>query len=96
MRPSFLLGQFEGDCVSASKHRYQEVITLSAREDLLRAIERMDETGVLELLSHARALEAEPVILTSEEERELSEAEEEVARGEVVPWNAIRRTRVGD
>lgn len=67
---------------------------MSIREELIKAIEAMDEEDLEELLEYAKWLQADKVELSPEEYRELEEAEAEVARGEVVPWRAIRRTRV--
>ncbi|MEA4882961.1 MAG: hypothetical protein VB144_04720 [Clostridia bacterium] len=67
---------------------------MSVREDLLKTIDSMDDTGLAELLSHARALKVEPAILTPDEEKELTEAEAEVARGEVAPLRELRRRRL--
>jgi len=65
---------------------------MSIRKELLKLIEALSEENLEELLEYARWLQADKEELTLEEYRELEEAEAEVARGEVVPWRAIRRT----
>lgn len=67
---------------------------MSIREELIKAIETMEEEDLAELLEYARWLQADKVELSPEERKELEEAKAEVARGEVVPWRAIRRTKV--
>lgn len=67
---------------------------MSIREELIKAIETMEEKDLEELLEYARWLQADKVELSPEERKELEEAKAEVARGEVVPWRAVRRTKV--
>ncbi|NSW83180.1 MAG: hypothetical protein HPY90_07880 [Syntrophothermus sp.] len=68
---------------------------MGVREELLKIMETLNEEDLEELLEYARWLQADKFEeLTKEEYRELEEAEAEVARGEVVPWRAIRRTKV--
>jgi len=67
---------------------------MNIREELIKAIETMEEEDLEELLEYARWLKADKVELSPEERKELEEAKAEVARGEVVPWRAIRRTKV--
>ena len=63
---------------------------MSIREELIKAIESMNEENLEELLEYARWLQADKEELTPEEYRELEEAEAEVARGDVVPWGTTR------
>ncbi|MDI7247280.1 MAG: hypothetical protein QME92_07395 [Bacillota bacterium] len=67
---------------------------MSLREELLKAIDAMTEEDLEELLEFARWLRADKEELTPDEKRELEEARAEVARGEVVSWREIRRSKV--
>lgn len=67
---------------------------MSIREELLKTIEALSEEDLEELFEYARWLKAEKVELSPEERQELEEARAGVARGEVVPWRAIQRTKV--
>jgi len=64
---------------------------VSIREELIKAIETMEEEDLEELLEYARWLKADKVELSPEERKELEEAKAEVARGEVVPWRPIQQ-----
>jgi len=61
------------------------------RDEILAAVDGLDNARLAELLSYARALQAPPVVLSPDEERALAEAEAEVARGEAVPLREFRR-----
>lgn len=69
---------------------------MSLREELLKAIDAMTEEDLQELLEYARWLRADKEELAPDEKRELEEARAEVARGEVVSWRDVRRSKVQD
>ncbi|MBP7868590.1 MAG: helix-turn-helix domain-containing protein [Firmicutes bacterium] len=69
----------------------EETGSMLLRDEILAAVDGLDNAQLAELLSYAKALQAPPVALSPDEERALAEAEAEVARGEVVPLREFRR-----
>ncbi|HHY99093.1 MAG TPA: hypothetical protein GX509_10190 [Firmicutes bacterium] len=65
---------------------------MSIREELIKAIEAMDEENLEAVLDYVRLLqEPEEVEPTEEERTAIARGREEFARGEYVRWRELKR-----
>ena len=65
---------------------------MSIREELIKAIEAMDEENLEAVLDYVRLLqEPEEVEPTEEERTAITRGREEIARGEYVRWRELKR-----
>ena len=65
---------------------------LTIREELLQRLDTLSEDELIQVLDFVRLLQAEPESLTPEEIQELHASRAEVAQGEWVRWQDVKRT----
>jgi hypothetical protein len=66
----------------------------ATKAQVVRQIEQLTEAQLQEVLAFIQVLAQEPEVLTPEEWAEVRAGQEEVARGEWVRWDDVRRPSV--
>lgn len=64
------------------------------KEELIRQLDRLSDHELAEVLDFVRVLQQEPEELSPEEVEDLRASQSEVARGEWVRWQDIKRPDV--
>jgi len=63
----------------------------TTKEELRRLVDTLSDDAAAELLEYARWLQQESETLTDEERNLVLQGEEEIRRGDTVPWDELRR-----
>ncbi len=64
---------------------------MTSKEELRRLVDTLSDETAVELLDYARWLQQESEMLSDEELARAKQGEEEIRRGESVPWDELRR-----